>query len=87
MKRSKCTLEAVSVVWISLREKWVRPFPACPEDEGMVRKLILWLGENDILPVPGTGGRSGGGSYSMCFYPEDAAKIIQWLASEGVKLK
>jgi hypothetical protein len=57
--------------------------PYCPDDGGLVCKLMQWLWDEQIFSTPG-GGVTGGGVYIAKHWPSDAAKIKTWLLENGV---
>lgn len=56
-----------------------------PRDDGMVKKIFDFLNENNINSAT-TGGTTGGGIFIKYFFEEDAKKIVDFLASQGVEV-
>ena len=87
--KPKVTFVATPIVWIEImgepaseEEQRRAALPICPNDGGLVLRLLEFMQKEDIYRAVGAG-HSGGGSYSGGFWEPHAKKIIAWLRKEG----
>lgn len=69
---------ACSYVWITIQDT---KDTFHQEGGGLVSRYFRWSIENEVFPV--IPGASGGGSYTGAYDPQDAAKVTEWLKSQG----
>lgn len=82
----KLVYTATAVVWVSVR--WEpNEFPKVPDDGGLVRRLLDFINENDIVRPRVGGGVTGVGMFSAPFYAKDAKRVVAWLRENGVEPK
>lgn len=58
--------------------------PACPNDGGLVERLLDYMQEAGIHPALRER-KTGGGRYYGFFFAEDAEKIKGWLLDQGAE--
>lgn len=84
------TCEFTRVVHIRFRgeppseeAKKAADLPLCPNDHGMVVKILEFQRDHGIYPAV-RGGQTGGGWYVASFFEDDAEKIVKFLEEQGV---
>lgn len=93
----KIDLKATPVVWIEINGEKREPLPYDPDkdthklgplprtrdDDGLVGRLLDWSMKAKVYSLRGM--TSGGGIYTALYLPEDAEKVLAWLAEQGIE--
>jgi hypothetical protein len=81
----KCKLELSPCVWVYFKgDTTGKFFPESPNDDGLLVEFLHWCSDNNIYPVRGTPGTSGGGIYAHAHYVKDAGRIALWFENKGL---
>lgn len=80
----KITYRTTPIVWIDIKgeEHPDDSILRVRDDGGLIRRLNLYLLEEEIYPAVHTGS-GGGGRDAHGYFAEDAEKIVVWLKEQG----
>lgn len=80
---ARVTFSAAHVVQVHVRGEW-QADRRVRVDDGLVKRLLAYMSEQDIQPaLPGGYVKPGG--YLGYFEPEDAERLGVWLKEQGVE--